>query len=331
MTSVKFSVCLPNTKEGKAQPLGSVDASWLKIAATEAERIGYDGVWLGELLQAQGGAGKGGEVDVSANAEPANYYDAIATMGYVVAITQQVRITTATIVLPHHHPILLSRQITTLDVLSNGRVTLGVGLGGSAASFRQLRGEYQNPNRGEMMDEYLSALRLLLQEPSASYAGRYTRFTNAEAYPKPVQEPLPIYVAGEGDGPFGRVARYGQGWIDSHHVPSEIESIANRFRARRPGPDPVAIARQFYIALAPTREAARRYMSDGLGGVEAQQVVADPQERRLVGTPDDLVERLIGYGPAGVDEICAIFYGASATDMVAQMELFMSEVAPRIR
>jgi probable F420-dependent oxidoreductase len=335
MTAPRFSVCLPNSKEGKTHPPGAVDPRWIREMAVSAEATGFDGLWVSELLQAQGGAGEGGRVDVrAAAAAPVSYYDPIATIGYVAALTERVRITTATLVLPHHHPVLLSRQVATLDVLTGGRITLGVGLGGSMNSFRQLRGDLSPANRATIMDEFLQALRLQWENPVASYAGKYVHITDAEAYPKPVQHPLPIYMAGTAEGALRRLARFGQGWIDSHSLPGTIADVVARihgYRAEQGIQDSgVQVARQFYIGLGQTRAEARQCMSEGLGGNTPQAVVADEEERRIVGTPDDVADRLSRYPVAGVTEICAVFYGGSLASVQRQLSLFADEVIPRI-
>ena len=335
MSAVRFSVCLPNTKEGKTQPAGAVAVRWLRELSLQAERLNFDGLWVAELLQAQGGAGVGGKVDIGARAAAqVNYYDVIATLGYVAAITERVRLTTATLVLPHHHPVLLSRQLATLDAFTGGRVTLGIGLGGSVNSFRQLRGDLAGVNRGAMMDEYLEALRLQWENPSASYSGKYVQITDAEAYPKPLQRPLPIYVAGAGEGPLRRLARFGQGWIDSHNRPEQIAEVVKQVQQYRVelgrAADAPEVARQFYISVADTREAARQTMSQALGGAPAQQDVTDEEQRRIVGTPDDVVECLSAYPAVGVTEICAVFYGATIDSLLDQMGLFAEQVIPRL-
>lgn len=321
----RFSVCLPNCKEGKTQPPGVVDVTWIRELAVGAEALGYDGLWVSELLQAQGGAAAGGAVDPDGDIRAeVTYFDPIATLGLVAALTERVRLTTATIVLPHHHPVVLARQVATLDAYTGGRITLGVGLGGSAASFKALRGELEKVHRGNMMDEYLEALRLLWEQPSTSYEGRYVRLTDAESYPKPVQRPLPVYVAGSGEGALQRVARFGQGWIDSHTPASAIPGVIERIGGRP------KIARQVYMALGDTREAAQAVMSAGIGGAAPQTDVADAEHRRLVGTPDDFVEHLQPFVAAGVDELCCIFYGDTLPSLLAQLESFARDVLPRL-
>ena len=176
----------------------------LRALAQAAEQLGYYSLWLNEFLET--------EPNVRARFEdPPSYYDALTTLGYLAALTHQIRFLPSVIVLPLHHPILLNRQIATLDVLSGGRVTLGIGLGGSLDDYRRLRGELGAVNRGQMMDEFAPALRALWSEEKASFSGRFVNFRDVQCFPKPLQNPLPLYMAGEADAVLRRIGRFGQG------------------------------------------------------------------------------------------------------------------------
>lgn len=319
-----ISVGLPNCKEGKSQPPGSVTVRWLRELAIQAEALGYDGLWLNELLQLQ---------ESRSPETPNNYFDPIVTIGYLSAVTERIRFVTATIVLPQHHPVLLGRQVATMDVCSGGRVTLGIGLGGAAASFRQLRADLGAVNRGAMMDEYLEALRLQWENPRASYTGKYVSFVDAEAYPKPIQKPLPILMAGGADGVVDRIARFGQGWIDSHTLPAEIAAVVAKIGSQRTAfglpPRPVQVGRQFYVSLAPTAAEAEQIMVDC--GAPVRAGVTDAEERRIVGTPEDAIRIMAPYLDVGVTEVCPIFYGATLGVLLAQLRLFAREVMPALR
>jgi alkanesulfonate monooxygenase SsuD/methylene tetrahydromethanopterin reductase-like flavin-dependent oxidoreductase (luciferase family) len=151
---VKFSTGVPNCREGRLNPIGSVDPAWMSDVAQAAEQLGYYSLWLNEFLET--------EPNVRVRFDnPPNYYDALTTLGYLAAQTRRIRFLPSVLVLPLHHPILLNRQAATLDVLSGGRLTLGVGLGGSREDYRRLRGELGAVNRGQMMDEFVQALRAL--------------------------------------------------------------------------------------------------------------------------------------------------------------------------
>src|SRR5215510_9693590 len=210
--TLKFSTGLPNGREGRQHPVGSVTPEWLGRIATLVEELGYHALWPNEFFNT--------EPRVWARyADPPTLLDPIVTLTHVAALTRRIRLVPSTIVLPLHEPILLSRQIASLDVFSGGRVTLGVGLGGSLAGYRQLRGTLERPNRGRMIDEFIPALRALWTERSATFQGQYTSFEQVETHPKPLQDPLPIFFAGHAEGVFRRIAAYGQGWINSFALP----------------------------------------------------------------------------------------------------------------
>ena len=325
--TVKFSAGIPNCREGRLNPIGSVDRSWLCDVAAAAEERGYHSLWLNEFLQTDP------NVAVRFD-EPPNYYDPLTTIGYLAARTEKVRFVTSTVVLPQHHPVLLNRQLATLDALSNGRVTLGIGLGGSANEFRRIRGDLGAANRGQMMDEFVEALRVLWRDDKASFSGRYVKFDNVQCFPKPTQTPLPIFMAGEAEGALRRLARFGDGWIDTFFPPDamreKIGQIHGYVRDARGRDAPIEIARQFYISIATTQEAADANLKASLPNAKPAQAARrrEGMEMNLVGTPGAIAARLKEYVTAGVTEICAIFYSPSAREALRQMELFARDVIP---
>jgi probable F420-dependent oxidoreductase len=326
---VKFSTGLPNCREGRLNPIGSVDRGWLIEVTKSAEALGYYSLWLNEFVQT--------DPNVLARFDdPPTYYDALATIGYLAALSQKIRFVTSVIILPLHHPILLNRQVATLDVLSGGRVTLGVGLGGGVEEFRRLRGDLGAGNRGQMMDEFVEALQALWTSERASFAGRYANFEAVHCFPKPLQKPLPIFMAGEADAVLQRIGRFAQGWIDTFFPPEamrqKIAQIRDYARAARGTDAPIEIARQFYVSLAETREAAQANLAASLPNARPAQPARrrEGMEVALVGTPPEIAARLKDYVAAGVTEICPIFYSPDATSALRQMELFAREVIPAV-
>ena len=216
---MKFSTGVPNCREGRLNPIGSVDPAWMSDVAQAAEQLGYYSLWLNEFLET--------EPNVRARFDdPPNCYDALTTLGYLAAQTRRIRFLPSVLVLPLHHPILLNRQAATLDVLSGGRLTIGVGLGGSREDYRRLRGELGAVNRGQMMDEFVQALQALWSEQKASFSGRFVDFRDVHCFPKPRQDPLPLFMAGEADAVLRRIGRFAQGWIDSFSPPDSTSSVA---------------------------------------------------------------------------------------------------------
>lgn len=326
---MKFSTGVPNCREGRLNPIGSVDPAWMSNVAQAAEQLGYYSLWLNEFLET--------EPNVRARFDdPPNYYDALTTLGYLAAQTRRIRFLPSVVVLPLHHPILLNRQAATLDVLSGGRLTLGVGLGGSREDYRRLRGELGAVNRGQMMDEFVQALQALWSEQKASFSGRFVDFRDVHCFPKPRQDPLPLFMAGEADAVLRRIARFAQGWIDSFSPPDSMRQIIGQLRhytREARGTDaPIEIARQFYISLAETREAAQANLAASLPNAKPTPATRrrEGAEAMLIGTSTEIAARLREYAAIGVTEICAIFYSPDAAGALRQMQSFARDVIPAV-
>lgn len=333
--TIKISTGLPNCREGRQNLIGSVTVNTIQRIARCADELGYYALWPNEFLLT--------DPSVSNRyAAPPALYDTIVTMSYAAAATERIRLTPSTIVLPFHEPILLSRQIATLDAFSNGRITLGVGLGGTTEQFRRVYHGLEKPNRGQMMDEYVEALRVLWTSKSATFHGRYTSFENIEAYPHPVQDPLPIFMAGEAEGVFRRLAAHGQGWIDASQLPDDLKkSIETLSTYAREAGRPEAhfeIARQFYVSIARTEEEARANHAASFPPATVPQApaagssrMAGPtREASLIGTPEQILARLREYAAVGVTELCVIFYHPNDDSVEAQLRLFAEEVKPAL-
>ena len=335
---MKFSTGLPNCREGRQNPMGSVDVHAIVHAARVADEVGFHALWPNEFLVSR--------PDVSARYDqPPNLYDAVITMAYALANTERIRVMPSVLVLPLHEPIVLARELATLDAFSGGRVTVGIGLGGTKEEFARMRTD--NPNRSKLIAEYVAAMRALWTEPQASFQGDYVTFSDLETYPKPVQRPFPVMRAGHGDAAIEWIAQHGQGWIDSNHTPEEIAEFVERIRSLAAdagrGDASFEIARQWYVSLGETEEEAQANFTQSLppppgsapaagnasGGVEtaATRSRTGPT-RTLVGTPDYVRDELRRYVDSGVTEMCVIFYSPNPEAAERQMRLFASEVIP---
>jgi probable F420-dependent oxidoreductase len=339
--ALKFSTGLPNGREGRQHPVGSVKPEWLVRIATLAEDLGYHALWPNEFFST--------EPRVQARyADPPTLFDPIVSLTHVAAATRRIRLVPSTVVLPLHEPLLLSRQLATLDVFSGGRVTLGIGLGGSPESYRRLFGTIERPNRGKMMDEYLTALRLLWTERRATFKGQYASFEDVETFPKPLQNPLPIFAAGHAEGVLRRIAVHGQGWINSFALPDDLRADVARLRAfaieAGRGDVQLEIARQIVMSIGKTEEEAKANYAAALPlatrprppappkseSSRAAAPASHPEERLLVGSVERVRERLTEYVAAGVTEFAAIFCYPDLASGERQLRLFAAEIMPAL-
>lgn len=165
---------------------GSPTLKELGEFAQAAEKLGYTHIWHTDRF-----------LPLAHPAYNTTFYDPLVTLSAILPYLRQARIGTSALVLPTKNPVLLSKQLATLDLLSGGRLTIGFGMGWSQQEFQALNADF--PRRSSIYDEYLRVVRLLLSEESASFQGRYWSFTDLSIQPRPVQKPRPpIYLGGGG-------------------------------------------------------------------------------------------------------------------------------------
>jgi probable F420-dependent oxidoreductase len=240
-------------------------------------------------------------------------------------------------VLPLRDPVLLAKQVATLDRLTGGRVILGVGIGAYREEFVAQWPRRHAERRGHLLDEGLAALRALFTERETSYAGAHVAFDRVELAPKPMQRPFPIYIGGHNEQTIARAARYGQGWLPGWRPFDEIKARTALLRrlTTEAGRDPrdVEAAVQFTVMLGRTpEEASARYRKTGM--VQHRRSLAhsgrDPalaEANNLIGSPASVLETLDFLAKADVDHLCALqFPHDSVEEMLEQMEWFAREV-----
>ena len=329
---MRFSVQLPTCTEGLVNPVPFARPEDFVRLAQAAERLGYDAVWGNDHITAA--------PYVRAKwSEPPNFYEVLITLAVVSAHTRRVQLGTAVMVLPLRDPVLLAKQVATLDQLSGGRVVLAVGLGAYREEFEAHWPRRSAARRGDLLDEGLLALRLLLTERTASHAGTHYAFEGLELAPKPLQRPLPLYVGGHNEAAVARAARLGQGWLPGWRPFDEIRgrtALLRRLTAEA-GRDPgeVEAAVQFTLHLGPTHEAATaRYRATGM--VQHRRSLAhsgrDPalaEVNNLIGSVESVGEKVGVLRDAGFDHRCALqFPHDSVAEMLEQMEWFARDVMP---
>jgi probable F420-dependent oxidoreductase len=136
----------------------------------------------------------------------------LSLMAFVAGKTRSLRLISSVMILPHRNPVVTAKMLATIDVLSRGRVTVGVGVGWLREEFEAL-GAPDFGRRGAVSDEYLRIFKTLWTQDPASYHGEFYRFDSVRCLPHPVQKPHPpIWVGGHSKAALGRVARLGDGW-----------------------------------------------------------------------------------------------------------------------
>lgn len=168
--------------------------------AREVEDLGFDSIWLGDHV-----AIPQDEADIYGNA----YLDCFTTIAYLAGHTS-LRFGTYVAVVPYRHPVLAAKIVASVDVLSDGRLTLGVGSGHLAGEAAALNTDYDD--RGPMTDEYLDVMVKMWTQDVVSYHGRWINFDDLCPMTRPLQQPLPLLVGGSGKVAMRRALRLNAGW-----------------------------------------------------------------------------------------------------------------------
>jgi alkanesulfonate monooxygenase SsuD/methylene tetrahydromethanopterin reductase-like flavin-dependent oxidoreductase (luciferase family) len=167
------------------------------VAATRAaEAAGFDSVWAGEHIVLPDP-----QVPPSPMGPREPALDSLLALAWAAAHTTTIRLATGILILPQRNPLVLAKQVATLDVLSGGRVMLGVGAGYLEPEFRALGADFAA--RGAMTDEYLEAMHTLWYDEHPEFHGHFVDFAAVDAHPRPLQRPIPIVAAGPPPGGRG--------------------------------------------------------------------------------------------------------------------------------
>jgi probable F420-dependent oxidoreductase len=201
---MKFDIEIPTCREGVFVPVGFAGPMDIVKTVEEAERLGFDAVWATDFLTPTP------EYRIP-DAAPPNWYEPIVALAYCAARTRTIKLGTGVLLAPFRDPVILAKQVATLDRFSNGRMLLGLGLGMCRDEFVTVRPRIAKAQRGEILDEMIEALRLLLDGGKARMSGKHIEFGEIELDPKPIQRRLPIYVPGKTPDAFPRIARFGLG------------------------------------------------------------------------------------------------------------------------
>jgi len=195
--------------------------SVMKAFASNAERLGFSTLWAPEhvvLVDQYNSRYPYRDEGTFPAPTDAPIADPFLTLTTLASVTEKIRLGTAICLVPEHNPLVLAKVIATLDCLSEGRFTLGVGVGWLAEEFRALGIGWER--RAERTREYIEAMRRLWSDPVSSYRGEFVNFENVRSYPKPVRgAALPVFFGGESGPALRRVAAYGNGWIGFNLTP----------------------------------------------------------------------------------------------------------------
>ncbi|HZM40341.1 MAG TPA: LLM class F420-dependent oxidoreductase [Acidimicrobiales bacterium] len=255
-------------------------------AARLAESAGFDSVWAGEHIVLP---------DPQRPPSPMNpqdpALDSLVALTWAAAHTSTIRLATGIVILPQRNPAVIAKQFATLDVLSGGRVMLGVGAGYLEPEFRALGADFAN--RGAVTDEYLDAIASLWYDDRPAYHGRFVDFAGIDAHPRPVQRPVPIVVGGHSPAAFRRAVSRAQGWYGYWLTPDDTARCLDGLRAAAD-----RVGRPDHLGRLEISVTPRGRMTPELAGQFAELGVD-----RLVPLGADSPERTIEASVAALDAL----------------------------
>jgi probable F420-dependent oxidoreductase len=233
----------------------------LSAAAIAAEGAGFDSLWAGEHVVLPDP-----QVPPSPMAPQDRALDPLLALTWAGAATRAIRLATGIVILPQRNPVVLAKEIASVDVLSGGRFTFGVGVGYLEPEFRALGANYAE--RGAVTDEFLDAMTSLWYDEHPEYHGRFVDFAGVDAHPRPVQQPIPIVVGGHTDVAYRRALTRAHGWYGFALTPEVAAEYLGALRAVEARVDRPSELGALEITVTPrgrlTRETAAAFADLGV-------------------------------------------------------------------
>jgi probable F420-dependent oxidoreductase len=219
------------------------------------------------------------------------FHEPFVLFGYLAALTQRIELVTGVIILPQRQTALVAKQAAEIDLLSGGRLRLGVGIGWNEVEYQALGEDFHN--RGARMEEQIAVLRALWTQPVVSFKGRWHQIEEAGVKPLPVQRPIPIWVGATADAAIERAGRIGDGWFPQRGPDEQARAMLDRLRqaaaAAGRAPDAVGVEARLSIGQVPEAEWAR--YAEGWRELGATHLCVNTMGAGL-GSPQDHIDAL---------------------------------------
>jgi probable F420-dependent oxidoreductase len=301
---MEFGICIPHY--GKP-----IDIPKILDTVRRAEDLGFDAVWVTDhLLVPQ-------TLEIIYRDQ---MLEPLALLSHVAAITQRVKIGTSVIILPYRNPIVVAKMLATIDQLSAGRLIFGAAVGWMEPEFAALGAPFAE--RGAFSDECLRLIKTLWTQEKVSFEGRYFKFTDMQASPRPVQRPHPpIWVGGNSPRARRRVAELGDGWhatamaLDS--LKAGIADVRAKWARRERTGEPV-----FSLRIPCSIEGVSQ---------EILHYPSRPGRDSLTGNISAIVERMGAYEELGIRHLALEMSTQSHEATVASLEVLATRVRAQFK
>jgi len=202
--------------------------------------------------------------------------DPIVSLTFLAAHTSRIRLATGVIILPQRQAVVLDKQLASLDVLSNGRMVFGLGVGWCEPEMRASGAPFSE--RGRVADDYLAAMRAVWTQPKPAHHGKYVSFDGVQAMPRPVQTPLPVVVGGRTPPAYRRAVTQGQGWYGfGMDVEETRKSIAALGEAGKKSQRPAELGRLEISITPPGFDIPDKSLRDAYGAAGVDRLILRPR------------------------------------------------------
>jgi probable F420-dependent oxidoreductase len=304
--NISCGIAVPQTLTDRAGDIESIQRFVVR-----AEALGYEGLWVQEQIL--------GDVPLL---EP------VTLLTYAAALTRKPRLGTSVLVTVVRNPVQLAKALVTLDQLSNGRLIVGVGVGGP--HIPEAVFGVRSERRGKRFMEGLQVMKALWTEPRASMSGEFWRFTDVAMEPKPVQKPHPpLWFGAREPLALRRAARLGDGWMGAGSSTStdfirQVGLLRQFLDEERRDHDKFAISKRVYLAIDNDRTRAERRLRDWFGMRYKNADMAS--QVSIWGDHNECIDKLGEFVRAGARH----FLLNPVFDEMEHMEILSSDVVPKL-
>lgn len=279
------------------------------------EKYGFSDVWVGDHIVFPSQIQSKYPYPGGFSSSPSEgILEPLVAMSYLGALTSKAHIGVSVLIIPYRNPVLTAKMISTLDVLTNGRVILGAGAGWMAEEFHSVMADYEN--RGAITDEYIKIYQDLCTSEISSFSGKYYQYENLIMSPKPIQKPYPpIWIGGNGTVALRRAANLGDGWQPISITPEDLKSKTTTLRSNLSAlgrkPESVIISPRIFFSVDDDPPMASHVPS-------------------IHGTTDKIIDMMKRYEEAGADHILMSPRGATREKTVEYVDRLGENILHRL-
>jgi len=325
---MRFDVEFPNAREGVFVPPGFVTPEQMIEVVQFAEKLGFWAVWATDFVTPTPMYG-------IPQGEKPDWYEPLISIAFCAAHTKKINLGTGLLLAPLRDPVILAKEVATLDQFSKGRMLLGLGLGMCRDEFEALMPRKQKAHRGNMMDELIDLTsRLLSDEKDVMFDGEYNAVTGVSLYPKPYQKKLPIYVPCRATDAYERIAKWGL------NITAPAPSLTKHLGALKPLfekhgrkiTDIDVIAEGEIYFGKDRQDAASRYAKTRHGQFRLKrQPLESFLEGNWVGSADEIVEKMSKLKAQGFTHFNILHVPADTlAERKELMQRFAEDIMPKL-